>query len=97
MIKIPYRPGNIDIQRNNENKTYSYIIPGNGREFMMMEYIYLGDKLTDSGFKRMGCNAVRFENGKCIRGRNGNMLVRFESGQIVNVIAKLLRKIRSSK
>ena len=57
-----------------------------------MDYIYLGDRLTDPKYKRQPCKAVRKENGKCIRGKNGNMLVEFESGK-VNVIARLLRKI----
>lgn len=58
-----------------------------------MEYIYLGDRNTDLLYKQRRCAAVR-RNGKCIRGRNGNMLVCFEDGRMVNVVARLLRKIK---
>lgn len=57
-------------------------------------YIYLGDRLTDPKFKGNICTAVRRKNGKCIRGRNGNMLVQFETGEVAVVIARLLRKIK---
>ncbi len=60
----------------------------------MMEYIYLGDKLTDARFKRKECAAVRKDNGKCIRGRNSNMLVEFVGGETVVILARLLRKIK---
>lgn len=39
-----------------------------------MDYIYLGDRLTRPELRRMPCRAVRRSDGKCIRGRNGNML-----------------------
>jgi hypothetical protein len=57
------------------------------------EYKYIGDRLTDSNLKRQECNAVRRQDGKCIRGKNGNMLVEFESGRHI-VIARLLRKVK---
>lgn len=57
------------------------------------EYIYLGDRHTDPAYKGQPCAAVR-RNGKCIRGRNGNMLVRFSDGRVVNVVARLLRKVK---
>lgn len=56
------------------------------------EYIYLGDRFTAPELKGKTCSAVR-QNGKCIRGRNGSMLVAFE-GRPVVVIARLLRKIK---
>lgn len=56
-------------------------------------YTYLGDRLTDPKYKKMLCDAVRRPDGKCIRGKNGNMLVEFE-GVTVNVIGRLLRKIK---
>lgn len=59
----------------------------------MTEYIYLGDRNTDPRYKKQRCEAVR-RNGKCIRGKNGNMLVRFEDGRMVNVVARLLRKLK---
>lgn len=59
-----------------------------------MEYIYHGDKLTDPKYKKQPCNAVR-KNGKCIRGKNSNMLVEFAGGDQVVIMAKTLRKIRN--
>lgn len=58
-----------------------------------MEYNYLGDKLTDARYKNKQCRAVRRENGKCIRSRMGTMLVEFDGGLKVNVLARRLRKI----
>lgn len=48
--------------------------------------------MTDPKYKGSECSAVRV-NGKCVRGRNGNMLVRFANGELVNVLARQLRKI----
>lgn len=45
-----------------------------------MDYIYLGDRLTRPELRRMPCRAVRRSDGKCIRGRNSNMLVEFGGG-----------------
>ena len=58
------------------------------------EYLYLGDRLTDPALKGSLCRAVRRENGKCIRGKNGSMLVEFEGGRRATVIGRLLRKLR---
>ena len=60
-----------------------------------MEYRYIGDKMTDAAYRNQHCKAVRRPDGKCIRGRNGAMLVEFESGAKVVVIARLLRKLKS--
>ncbi len=60
-----------------------------------MEYTYLGDKLTDVAYKGQMCSAVR-KDGKCIRGRNGNMLVFFENGDKCVVLGRLLRKIKTA-
>lgn len=57
-----------------------------------MEYIYLGDRLTDGKFKGQQCSAVRIDN-KCVRGKNSNMLVEFSGGEKVIVLARRLRKI----
>ena len=54
-------------------------------------YGYLGDKMTDPRLKTT-CEAVRREDGKCIRGRNGSMLVSFGGIKHV-VIGRLLRKV----
>jgi hypothetical protein len=54
-------------------------------------YIYLGDRLTDQRYKNKLCRAVLRADGKCIRGRNGSMLVNFDGVKVV-VPARLLRK-----
>lgn len=59
-----------------------------------MEYTYNGDRLTDSRLKGQQCAAVRRKDGKCIRGKNGNMLVRFTGGETAVVIGRQLRKIK---
>ncbi len=59
----------------------------------MKMYKYLGDRLTDKKYKGATCIAVHNNKGKCIRGRNGNMLVEF-NGIKVNVIGRLLRKLK---
>lgn len=59
----------------------------------MQQYKYLGDRFTDPCLKGRTCTAVKREDGKCIRGRNGNMLVEFDGIKAV-VIARLLRKIK---
>lgn len=55
-------------------------------------YRYKGDKNTDAELKGKTCYAVLRPDGKCIRGRNGNMLVAF-SGRKIVVAARQLRKI----
>jgi hypothetical protein len=56
-----------------------------------MDYVYLGDRNTSSILKKASCNAVR-RNGKCIRGKNGSMMVQFEDGKVHVVVGRLLRK-----
>ncbi len=58
-----------------------------------MEYIYLGDRWTSPELCRIKCNAVRRPDGKCIRGKNGNMLVMTGQGKKLVVIARLLRRL----
>lgn len=60
-----------------------------------MEYKYLGDRITDIKYKGQFCAAIRQPNGKCIRGKNANMLVRFEDGSTVVILARLLRKVKA--
>jgi hypothetical protein len=57
-----------------------------------MDYTYRGDKLTDPALKGMQCSAVRRPDGKCIRGRNGNMLVVDGAGRLHNILGRQLRK-----
>lgn len=59
------------------------------------EYIYLGDKNTDSGLRGKVCSAVRRADGKCIRGKNGSMLVSFGTRRMV-VVGRLLRRVDKS-
>jgi len=56
-----------------------------------MEYVYLGDRNTSAHLKKANCNAVR-RNGKCIRGRNGSIMVIFEDGKAQVIVGRLLRK-----
>jgi hypothetical protein len=55
------------------------------------EYVYRGDKQTAESIRGKLCAAVRREDGKCIRGKNGTMLVSFDGKKAV-VIGRLLRK-----
>jgi len=57
----------------------------------MTKYRYLGDRLTRPELKGTTCEAVKV-NGKCVRGRNSNMLVSFGNERVV-ILARLLRKI----
>lgn len=54
-----------------------------------MKYTYLGDKMSVRNGQQ--CDPA-MKNGKCIRGRNGNMLVIFEDGTKSVIIARRLRK-----
>lgn len=58
-----------------------------------MDYIYLGDRNTDFHLRKKACSAVR-KNGKCIRGKNGSMLVVFEDGTKRVIVGRLLRKVK---
>ncbi|GAB2953846.1 hypothetical protein GCM10027048_18900 [Hymenobacter coalescens] len=58
-------------------------------------YRYLGDRLSRlAGSPLVGevCRAVLDARGKCIRGRNGSMLVEFACGRAV-VLGRQLRKL----
>jgi hypothetical protein len=56
-----------------------------------MAYMYLGDRNTSLHLKKAFCKAVR-RQGKCIRGKNGSMLVQFEDGKLHVIVGRLLRK-----
>lgn len=58
----------------------------------MRIYIYLGDRNTDPVLKNQECFAV-LRNGKCVRGRNGSMLVEFRVGHRHVVTARRLRRV----
>jgi hypothetical protein len=55
-------------------------------------YLYRGDRYTDDKYKLQPCSPVLSNTGKCIRGKNGNMLVSFQSGTVV-VLARQLRRL----
>lgn len=57
-----------------------------------MTYRYVGDRWTRPELRGARCEAVRRPDGKCIRGKNGSMLVLFDTGAHV-VIGRLLRKV----
>ena len=59
-----------------------------------MDYIYKGDRLTIESLKGSECKAVRRSDGKCIRGRNGSMLVEFQSGEKHVILGRRLIKIK---
>lgn len=71
---------------NIDNRTLGNMVPVNIRQ-----YQYIGDRNTDPCFKNKVCKAVLRKDGKCIRGKNGNMLVVFSKTRVV-VQARLLRK-----
>jgi hypothetical protein len=64
------------------------------QEFINQGYIYLyrGDRYTDDKYKLQPCSPVLSNEGKCIRGKNGNMLVSFQSGSCI-VLARQLRRL----
>ena len=62
-----------------------------------MKYIYLGDRLTTQEFKNKTCVAIKNKKNKCIRGKNSTMLVLFDNGVVVNVLARRLRKCTQVK
>lgn len=59
---------------------------------MTRRYVYRGDRITRPDLRGAACSAVLDARGKCIRGRNANMLVRFDSGDVHVVLARQLRK-----
>lgn len=66
----------------------------NYQELINQGYIYLyrGDRYTDNRYKMKPCSPVLSNTEKCIRGRNGNMLVSFQSGSCI-VLARQLRRL----
>ena len=60
---------------------------------MLPTYLYRGDRLTSPELRHQLCQAVRRADGRCIRGLNANMLVRFTTGAVHVVLARQLRKL----
>lgn len=82
----------MEITKETMQNKLNGIIDRKGRD--IMEYIYLGDRLTRPDLKKAKCKAIRRENGKCIRSRIATMLVVFENGERHVVLARLLRKLK---
>jgi hypothetical protein len=60
---------------------------------MAQTYRYNGDRMTAPEYRGAFCSAVCRADGKCIRGRNGSMLVRFHrDGRLGVVLGRQLRK-----
>lgn len=55
-------------------------------------YVYRGDRWSDERLKGAPCVAVRRADGKCVRGRNGSMLVEFGAERVL-VLGRQLRKL----
>lgn len=55
-------------------------------------YLYRGDRYTDSRYRLQPCYPALSNTGKCIRGKNGNMLVSFQPGTVV-ILARQLRRL----
>lgn len=56
-----------------------------------MRYVYLGDKLTDPKLKGQPCDPIRRADGRVVRAKNRNQLVRFADGALVVVVGRWLR------
>ncbi len=56
-----------------------------------MRYTYRGDMLTGNSLRGAQLDPVKRTNGKCIRGKNGNILVCDADGKRYVVLARLLR------
>jgi hypothetical protein len=56
-------------------------------------YTYRGDRWTSAEIRGAIVTAVRRDDGRCVRGRNGNMLVLTADGRRVVVLGRQLRKL----
>jgi len=61
-----------------------------------IRYVYRGDRHTVAELRGAICQAVRRPDGKCIRGRNGSMLVEFANGACHIVLGRQLRRVPAS-
>ena len=57
-----------------------------------MRYTYLGDRMTREDLRGMQCDPVLRPDGKCVRFRNGTMLVVDAQGRQQIVMGRLLRR-----
>lgn len=56
-----------------------------------MTHTYLGSSLTDRAHRGRACDVVR-RGGRVVRGRNGNVLVRWSDGSLCVVFGRYLRR-----
>jgi hypothetical protein len=56
-------------------------------------YTYRGDRFTLAALRGQPCEAITRADGKCVRGRNGSMLVKFTTGAVHVVLGRQLRKL----
>ncbi len=63
---------------------------------MIPDYVYMGDRLTDPLLRGLPVNAVRRADGRCVRGRNGSMLVEDVQGKRYVVLGRQLVKRRAA-
>lgn len=56
-----------------------------------MRYTYFGDRHTRPDLRGAQCDPVRRPDGKVVRGRNRNALVRLASGELVVAAGRFLR------
>ncbi|WP_282782364.1 hypothetical protein [Phaeodactylibacter xiamenensis] len=62
------------------------------------QYVYRGDRLAKlSPYAGRTCRGVLQPNGKCIRGKNGNMLVDFDGTKVVRQLRKLNKDRNEAK
>jgi hypothetical protein len=59
-------------------------------------HLFLGDRWTDPKLRHQPCGTVKRADGRCIRGRNGNILVVLPSGRRVVVPGRRLRKMEGT-
>jgi hypothetical protein len=61
------------------------------------QYTYRGDHLTRPELRGARCSAVLRADGRCVCSRLGTMLVRMESGEVVNVLRRCLRTMKEDR
>lgn len=62
-----------------------------------MKYTYRGDRMTAPELRGMQCDPVLRADGRCVRGKNANMLVVDGQGNRYVVLARQLRKNDGAK
>lgn len=63
---------------------------------MLATHRYLGDRFTPPELRGRLCMLPRRPNGRCYRGRNGNIEVQWSDGTRDVVVGRRLRKIKEA-